>query len=93
MNTSIHPLEPRLGHADARRDETVDLDQLLQDYLALNADALDVLVGLYAAQDGREVHPETRAFVGRLGEWERKLHAALKQLGGEPAAAPIAAAM
>jgi hypothetical protein len=69
----------------------VDLDQLLQDYLTLNADALDVLVGLYDAAGGDPLRPETRAFVSRLGDWERRLHAALKQLGGEEQGRMVAA--
>lgn len=58
-----------------------DLDQLLQDYMSLNADAIELLAALYeAAETGAGVPPQTARFVPRLGAWEDRLFHVLDRL-------------
>ncbi|MEX2582277.1 MAG: hypothetical protein WD766_03340 [Gemmatimonadota bacterium] len=58
-----------------------ELDQLLRDYLAWNAEALDVLVAIYeAAGTGGEAPPEAGAFASKIASWENRLSQVLDRL-------------
>ena len=60
---------------------TPELDQLLQDYMALNAEALDLLAALYeAAETGTGVPPQMASFVPKLTDWEDRLFNVLDRL-------------
>lgn len=61
--------------------DTSDLDQLLQEYMALNAEALELLAALYhAAETGTGVPAQTARFVPRLSAWEDRLFGVLDRL-------------
>lgn len=72
---------------------TAELDQLMQEYLMISADALDVMVALYdAAENGTPVPAEASAFVARLGAWEGGFQRVLLALDA-PASRPLAPRM
>ena len=79
MNTQISQNTHRA--ASGRVQESVALDELLQEYLVWSAEALDVLVSLYEAVDaGGDTPPEAARFATRIAAWEDRLSEVLERL-------------